>query len=103
MSALTFGKPTESMTNCETYGCVSKGRYPMLLCGYPVPSELPYNDHVCLCLRCKKEAIRVYNEFSGLTAYTLLQGSKAERSDGVDSLRSIGFSPRAASEMASAA
>ncbi len=103
VSALRFTPIGETFDTCCGDDCNRKGRYAILLAGYPLLSDSPYatrHSRLVICAFCRKKWRGMWAEFSGANereeveqALEALRGSLVERVDGIDALAQLGFPP----------
>lgn len=103
MSALEFKPAAEQFSdNCLMEECNRRGRYSILVCGYPVPSKSPYamkNARAVICGPCRKKWREMWEgaseevpERAVEQAFGAIAGSPSERFEAICWLRSVGFS-----------
>lgn len=104
MSALEFTptKRGQYVYTCSESCCNRQGRFKLTICGHIVPTFRPsaIDRQEILCPAHAKEAQEIWDRYSGKTARSLLSGSAAERADGIEALRDLGYCPERAAEAA---
>lgn len=104
VTALEF-HPTKRgayVDTCSEPDCKRQGRVKLSIAGHVVPNTRKTSiDHQeILCAQCGNRAKEIWDHYSGKTARSLLSGSAAERADGIEELRDLGYCPERAAEAA---